>query len=85
MTSTIELMTQALEKSFPSAEIYIQDDRADHIGHAHQDSGHFTVAIKSPVFKGKNAIQKHRMVYEALGSLMQTHVHALQIQASSPD
>lgn len=85
MSPTMQLITQSLEKSFPSAEIRVQDDRADHIGHAHQDSGHFTIVIHSPAFKGKNAIQKHRMVYEALGSLMQTHIHALQIQASSPD
>lgn len=85
MSSTIELITQALNHSFPSSEIHVRDDRAEHMGHAHQDSGHFTVVIKSPVFKGKNPIQQHRMVYEALGSLMQTHIHALQIQASTLD
>ena len=83
MTSTVELIKAALAKSFESAEIHVQDDRAEHVGHAHQDSGHFTVTIKSSVFKGKNAIQQHRMVYAALGSLMQTHIHALQIQASA--
>ena len=83
MTTTVELIKAALEKTFESAEIHVQDDRAEHVGHAHQDSGHFTVTIKSPVFEGKNAIQQHRMVYAALGSLMQTHIHALQIQAST--
>lgn len=82
MTSTIELIQAAIKKSFPGAEIHVQDDRAEHIGHAHQDSGHFTVIIKSALFEGKNNIQRHRMVYEALGSLMQTHIHALRIQAS---
>ncbi|OGT41499.1 MAG: hypothetical protein A3F13_03580 [Gammaproteobacteria bacterium RIFCSPHIGHO2_12_FULL_40_19] len=81
MTPTIELIKAALDLAFPSAEIHVQDDRAEHIGHAHKDSGHFTVIIKSPIFKGKNPIQKHRMVFDALGSLMQTHIHALQIQA----
>lgn len=85
MSSTIELITHALKKSFASAEIHVQDDRAEHIGHTHQDSGHFTVIIKSPVFKGKNPVQRHRMVYEALGTLMQTHIHALQIQATPLD
>ena len=81
MIPTIELIQAALQLSFPSAEIDVQDDRAEHIGHAHQDSGHFTVIIKSPLFEGKNNIQRHRMVYDALGSLMQTHIHALRIQA----
>ena len=81
MPETILLIETALKKTFLAAEITVTDDRAEHIGHAHQDSGHFTVIIKSPLFEGKNNIQRHRMVYEALGSLMQTHIHALRIQA----
>ncbi|OGT44726.1 MAG: hypothetical protein A3E82_05150 [Gammaproteobacteria bacterium RIFCSPHIGHO2_12_FULL_38_11] len=82
MTSTINLIEDALKKIFTGASIEVTDDKAEHIGHAHQDSGHFTVVIKSPVFQGKTPIQQHRMVYEALGSLMQTHIHALRIRAS---
>ena len=82
MTPTIKLIDIALKKIFNTAEIQVTDDREEHIGHAHEDSGHFTVSIKSPVFRGKNAIQKHRMIYDALGSLMQTHIHALKIKVS---
>lgn len=83
MTTTAELIESALHKTFSDAFIQVHDDRAEHIGHANQDSGHFTVIIKSPLFEGKNNIQRHRMVYEALGSLMQTHIHALRIQATT--
>ncbi len=82
MQSTVQLIENTLKKSFMQADIHVIDDKADHIGHAHQDSGHFTVIIKSPIFQGKNPIQRHRMVYDALGSLMQTHIHALRIQAT---
>lgn len=82
MTNTIQLIKNTLEKNFEITSLDVIDDKAEHIGHAHQDSGHFTVVIKSAVFKDKNAIQRHRMVYEALGTLMQTHIHALRIQAS---
>lgn len=82
MQTTVELIQEALKKAFEITHLKVIDDKAAHIGHAHQDSGHFTVVIQSPVFKDKNAIQRHRMVYEALGTLMQTHIHALRIQAS---
>lgn len=80
--TTIQLIEDTLRKSFESADITVIDDRADHLGHVHQDSGHFTVIIQSPIFQGKNPIQRHRMVYDALGSLMQTQIHALRIQAT---
>jgi len=82
MSSTIQLIENALKTAFEITRLEVFDDKAEHIGHAHQDSGHFTVVIKSPVFKDKSAIQRHRMVYDALGTLMQTHIHALRIQAS---
>jgi BolA protein len=82
MQPTTKLIEAALQKAFHPTELNVFDDKAEHIGHAHQDSGHFTVVIKSPVFADKTAIQRHRMVYEALGTLMQTHIHALRISAS---
>lgn len=81
MQTTVELIQDALQKKFHPTELTVHDDKAEHLGHAHQDSGHFTVMIKSPVFQGKTLVEKHRMVYDALGTLMQTHIHALRIQA----
>lgn len=83
MKTTIELITDALHAVFQDADIFVQDDREEHIGHLNQDSGHFTVTIQSPLFEGKTPIQQHRMVYDALGTLMQTRIHALRIQAST--
>lgn len=82
MPSTIELIEAALQKKFQPTMLEVFDDKAEHQGHAHQDSGHFTVVIISPVFEGKTLIERHRMVYDALGTLMQTHIHALRIRAS---
>lgn len=78
--STIALIEATLQKAFYPVYLQVIDDKDDHIGHAHQDSGHFTVIIESPVFAGKSAISQHRMIYDALGTLMQTHIHALRIQ-----
>lgn len=82
MQTTVKLIQDTLQKKFQPTELSVYDDKAEHLGHAHQDSGHFTVVIKSPIFHGKTLIEKHRMVYDALGTLMQTHIHALRIQAS---
>jgi BolA protein len=79
---TIQLIEAALQKTLQPTLLEVLDDKAEHQGHAHQDSGHFTVVIVSPVFEGKTPIARHRLVYDALGTLMQTHIHALRIRAS---
>lgn len=80
MKPTVELIQEALTNVFHPAMLEVKDDRAEHIGHTHQDSGHFTVIIQAASLTGKKPIEQHRMIYAALGTLMQTHIHALQIQ-----
>ena len=40
--------------------------------------------IESPAFAGKNRVERQRMIYAALGDLMQARVHALSIKATAP-
>ncbi len=47
--------------------------------------GHFRVRIVSEQFAGLGRIQSHRLIYDALGSLMQTDIHALSVNASAPE
>lgn len=64
----------------------IHDDSAAHAGHAGaRDGSHFDVLIVSEAFTGKNRIQRQRMVYEALGDLMQAGIHALAMRTLTPD
>lgn len=65
----------------------VVDDSAKHRGHegARDGRGHFSVAITSAAFTGQRSIERHRLVYAALGELMQTDIHALSISALSPD
>ncbi len=66
----------------------ITDDSAAHAGHAGAAPGgntHWSVAIVSPSFAGKPTIARHRMVYAALGDLMNNPIHALQIHARAPN
>jgi BolA protein len=63
------------------------DDSARHAGHAGAAPGgntHWNLVIVSAAFAGKPMVARHRMVYEALGSLMQNPIHALAIVARAP-
>jgi len=66
----------------------LRDESAQHAGHAGaRPSGgsHWQLTIVSDAFRGKNAVARHRMVYEALGDLMKRDIHALKIEALAPD
>ncbi len=67
--------------------IDLLDETGKHAGHAGARAGgnHFRLTIVSPRFSGKDQIARHRMIYAALGSLMQREIHALAIQALTPD
>jgi BolA protein len=83
----VALIRSCLEAAFRPDELEIVDDSRRHAGHAgaRDGRGHFNVRIKSQHFSGKRTIERHRMVYAALGSLMQTDIHALGVIALSPE
>ncbi len=64
------------------------DESAQHAGHSGSRPGggtHWRLAIVSPRFAGQPTVARHRMVYQALGELMQDPIHALAITARSPE
>lgn len=67
--------------------VEVLDDSGNHIGHegAKGGGGHYQLVIVSPRFSGVSRQARHRMVYEALGSMMQKEIHALAIQAFAPN
>lgn len=76
----------ALESALSPTHLVIEDESHKHVGHAgaRDGRGHFRVEVVSPAFAGLSPIARHRAVYEALGELMTTDIHALSIQARSP-
>ncbi len=84
--SVIDAMRAALAVLEPGA-IEIIDDSAKHAGHAGAKSGggHYRLSIVSPRFAGCRTMERHRLVYDALGPLMKREIHALSITAKSPD
>jgi len=83
----VALIRSRLEAGLEPEELDIVDDSRRHAGHAgaRDGRGHFQVRIRSRQFAGKRTVERHRMVYAALGSLMQTDIHALEVVALSPD
>ena len=66
----------------------LEDESEKHRGHAGYREGgntHWRLAIVSPQFSGKPTVARHRMVYQALGELMQHPIHALAITARAPE
>lgn len=76
----------ALQAAFAPTALEVRDDSHRHAGHAGaQDGrGHFDVEIASEAFAGLSPLARHRAVYDALGDLMATDIHALSIRARTP-
>ena len=84
VAESIRLRLQALEP----VELDLVDESEQHRGHAGYREGgstHWRLSIVSPRFAGKPVVARHRMVYQALGELMQHPIHALAITARSPE
>ena len=73
-----------LRDAFSPSNLSVLDDSKAHQGHlealAHPGSGHFIVVMQSAQFDGKNAVERHRLVYGKLASLMDSRIHALRLQ-----
>lgn len=83
----IERIRASLEAALRPTLLQIEDDSAQHVGHAGAASGggHYRVRIVAEAFMGKAPLARHRMVYDALGQLMGTAVHAISINAQTPE
>jgi BolA family transcriptional regulator, general stress-responsive regulator len=80
-------LRERLQTSFAPSELQIEDESHLHAGHAGaaDGHGHFRVRIVAEAFRGVPTVARHRLVYAAVGDLMKTDIHALAIEALSPD
>lgn len=86
-TGRVERIRAALQAAFRPQALDVVDDSHKHAGHAgaRDGRGHFAVKIVSPAFAGMAPLARHRAVYAALGEMMQSDIHALQIVAKTPE
>ena len=66
---------QLIEAGLPGARVRVESD----------DSTHFAAVIVAPQVVGKRMIARHQLVYGTLGQLMGREIHALSIQAQTPE
>lgn len=73
---------ELLENEIEGAEVSVvsQDHEEEDV-----EGRHFGLRIVSPEFEGKSKVQRHRMVYDALGDRMGNEIHAVEIEAVTPD
>jgi BolA family transcriptional regulator, general stress-responsive regulator len=81
-----ERLTGRLQDGLRPDHLEVFDDSHRHAGHAGaaDGRGHFTVLIVSPRFTGLGTLKRHKLVYEVVGDMMTTDIHALSIQALAP-
>jgi BolA family transcriptional regulator, general stress-responsive regulator len=92
MTNTtnvrVNLLTQRLQEALAPENLTVIDDSAAHAGHSgaqESGGGHFSIEVTSSMFNDKSAIERHRMIYVALGDAMGTAIHAVSINALTPE
>ena len=87
MSDRVDRIRTILQEALTPVQLEIVDDSAAHAGHAgamQSGGGHFSAFIVAEAFDGKTQVQRHQMVYRALGDLMRTDIHALIIKALTP-
>lgn len=82
----VATIRQRLQDALLPEELEVIDEGHLHRGHAgaRDGRGHFRVRIVAKAFEGSLPVKRHRMVYDAMGDLMETDIHALAIEAKSP-
>ena len=82
----LRLIRDRLEKAFEPEQLELVDESHRHRGHAGaaDGKGHFRLHIVSRHFHHTRPLERQRKVFEALGELMHTDIHALSISAQAP-
>ena len=83
----IAKLDSRLRQALSIHALEIEDQSHLHAGHAgaKDGKGHFRVAVVADEFAGLAPLKRHRLVYDAVGNLMDTDIHALTIEARAPN
>jgi BolA protein len=75
-----------LRAALAPSELVLRDDSALHAGHAGaREGGHYHALIVSERFRNLPRVARHRLVYDALAELMKRGIHAMAIDARTPE
>lgn len=87
MTPRAEAVQVRLTEALTPVHLEVVDDSMAHAGHAgvvQSGGGHFHAVIVSEAFAGKTAVQRHQMVYRALGDMLHNDIHAFSMKVYTP-
>ena len=86
-TERCKQIEQILATAFAPSKLLIRDQSHLHAGHAgaRDGKGHFAVNIVAEVFANSSRLERHRLIFDALGDMMNSDIHALTITAQTPD
>jgi len=85
-TPVAAVLEQRLRKNLPIVHLALIDDSASHAGHAGAMSGgsHLKLLIVSDAFQQKTAVERHRQIYSIMGDMIGQAIHAIVIDAKTP-
>lgn len=72
-------VAELIESGIEDAEATVGKTRHE------EDEDHLSAVVVSPAFEGVRLVNRHKMVYDAVGSAMTTEIHAIEIKAYTPD
>ena len=81
----IDKIKRLLHQSLDISKLNIIDDSHKHQNHPQSNGGHFNLTIVSDNFRSKSLIERHRIVYKILDSMIKNEIHALSINAKTPE
>jgi stress-induced morphogen len=76
MAMNPETIRARILTALPDATVTVRDSTGT--------GDHFSVSVVSPSFEGKGLIDRHRVIYAALGAAMQSEIHALALETQTP-
>ena len=88
MTETAQRIEQILRERFRPEHFQLVDESHLHAGHAgvaESGGGHYRVFVVSAEFDGRSLLEQHRMVNEALQSMIGNEIHAISIKTQTPE
>jgi len=87
MSVRVDRIRNLLQDALAPSLLELHDDSQSHAGHSgamESGGGHFYATIISSAFEGKTLVQRHQLVYAALGDMMRKEIHAFSIKAITP-
>jgi BolA protein len=82
----LEKIRDRLTGTFSPLQCQLEDESAQHVGHAGAASGggHYRIRLVSAQFEGLNRVKRHRLVYDAVHDMMNNEIHALAMTTLAP-